>query len=147
MGEIRELMKQSEWLSAYPVIHQLRTDLDEETYLELVEQSQRNEGYHLFAYFEKEMIVSAVGFMPITTLYHGPSIWVCDLVTDTDQRSKGYGGQLLSFVHNWAAENGYSVVSLSSGLQREDAHRFYQDKMGYDRISYVFKKRIDDEET
>ncbi|WP_100487957.1 GNAT family N-acetyltransferase [Sporolactobacillus pectinivorans] len=142
MGEIRELANRSDWLNAYPVIHQLRTGLDEETYLELVEQANRNEGYHLFAFFEGDVIVSAVGFMPMTTLYNGPSVWVCDLVTDENQRSKGYGGQLLTFVHTWAEANGYSVVSLSSDLQRKDAHRFYQEKMGYDRVSSVFKKTV-----
>jgi GNAT superfamily N-acetyltransferase len=85
---------------------------------------------------------AVTGFMPMITLYNGRFIWVCDLVTDPDQRSKGYGEALLSYVENWAKDNGYNIVSLSSGLQREAAHRFYEEKMEYDKVSYVFLKKV-----
>jgi len=49
---------------------------------------------------------------------------------------------LYSRVHQWAKENNYNIVSLSSGLQRVDAHRFYEEKMQYDKVSYVFLKRL-----
>lgn len=74
------------------------------------------------------------------TLYYGRFVWVCDLVTIKNKRSNGYGEKLLSYVNNWAKENGYDSVALSSGLKRTDAHRFYEEKMGYDKVSYVFKK-------
>ncbi|TFB12835.1 GNAT family N-acetyltransferase, partial [Filobacillus milosensis] len=32
--------------------------------------------------------------------------------------------------------------ALSSGLQRTDAHRFYEDRMDYDKVSYVFKSSL-----
>ena len=76
------------------------------------------------------------------TLYYGRFVWVCDLVTDKNKRSNGYGERLLSYVHKWAKENSYENVALSSGLQRADAHRFYEEKMGYDKVSYVFKKTL-----
>ncbi|HWO98810.1 MAG TPA: GNAT family N-acetyltransferase, partial [Bacillus sp. (in: firmicutes)] len=75
-------------------------------------------------------------------LYYGRFVWVCDLVTDSDKRSKGYGEKLLTYVHEWAKENNYESVALSSGLQRTDAHRFYEDKMKYDKVSYVFKASL-----
>lgn len=143
MSCIRELTTVAEWKAAFSVMQQLRTSLDEETYLELVEHAYKNEGYHLFAVFEQNEIVSVTGFMPMTTLYNGPSVWVCDLVTDEQHRSKGFGKQLLTFVEEWAADHGYAIVSLSSGLQRKDAHRFYHDKMNFDCSSYVFLKAVD----
>ncbi len=76
------------------------------------------------------------------TLYYGRFVWVCDLVTDSSQRSNGYGERLLSYVHKWAKENDYESVVLSSGLKRIDAHRFYEKRMGYDKVSYVFKKPL-----
>jgi len=76
--------------------------------------------------------------MPMITLYSGRFIWVCDLVTEPSERSKGYGKKLLSFVQQWSEENGYKIVSLSSGLQRIDAHRFYEEKMGSKLC--IFKK-------
>jgi GNAT superfamily N-acetyltransferase len=64
------------------------------------------------------------------------------LVTDSTKRSNGYGEKLLDFVHEWASHHNYQCVALSSGLQRVDAHRFYEAKMGYDKVSYVFKKNM-----
>lgn len=139
---IKELNTQQEWKQAFPLMKHLRTHLDEESYLELVSEAAQKEGYKMAALFESGEMKAVTGFMPMITLYNGRFIWVCDLVTDPDQRSKGYGEALLSYVESWARDNGYSLVSLSSGLQREDAHRFYEGKMEYDKVSYVFLKRF-----
>lgn len=141
---IQELKTREERLSAFPVMRQLRTHLDEKQYLELVEEASERDSYHLFALYDKGRIKAVTGFKPMITLYYGRFVWVCDLVSDEAERSKGYGQILLSFVEEWAAERGYEAVALSSGLQREAAHRFYEQKMGYDRVSYVFKKIIAD---
>ncbi|MDQ0153948.1 GNAT family N-acetyltransferase [Robertmurraya andreesenii] len=141
---IKDLQSKNDILAAFPVIKQLRSHLDEGTYLELVNDAMEHDGYKMFALFEKAQIVAVVGFKPMITLYYGRFVWVCDLVTDENTRSKGYGEKLLTFVHTWAKEHQYESVALSSGLQREDAHRFYEDKMEYDKVSYVFKRTLDD---
>jgi GNAT superfamily N-acetyltransferase len=139
---IRILKNSQELKEAFPIMKQLRTHLNEASFLQLVQEAVEKEGYQLAALYEDETIVAVTGFMPMITLYNGRSIWVCDLVTDEEKRSKGYGKKLLNFVHQWAKENGFGIVSLSSGLQRGDAHRFYEDKMEYDKVSYVFLKRL-----
>ncbi|MGG0716979.1 GNAT family N-acetyltransferase [Robertmurraya massiliosenegalensis] len=139
---IKELQTVQDWKEAFPVMKQLRTHLDEEAYLQLVGVAKEKEDYKMFALLENETIVAVTGFMPTITLYNGKFIWVCDLVTNSNHRSKGYGELLLNHVHQWAKDNGYGVVSLSSGLQRLDAHRFYEEKMDYDKVSYVFYKKF-----
>lgn len=139
---IKELQSHDEIMSAFSVIKQLRTHLDEDSYLELVVEAQEKEGYKMFALLYEGKIVAVIGFQPMITLYYGRFIWICDLVTDANSRSKGYGEQLLSYVHKWAKENQFESIALSSGLQRTDAHRFYEEKMGYDKVSYVFKTVI-----
>lgn len=136
---IKELQSQNEILEAFPVMKQLRNHLDEETYLELVMDAREKDRYKMLALFDRGELVAVTGFKPMITLYYGRFVWVCDLVTDTNTRSKGYGEKLLTFVHKWAKENNYESVALSSGLQRTDAHRFYEDKMNYDKVSYVFR--------
>jgi GNAT superfamily N-acetyltransferase len=138
---IHELQSQEEILKAFPVMNQLRTHLDEKAYLDLVTEAKEKDMYRLFALYDQGEIVAVTGFKPMITLYYGRFVWVCDLVTDKDKRSNGYGEKLLSYVHEWAEENGYANVALSSGLKRNEAHRFY-DKMGYDKVSYVFKKNL-----
>lgn len=139
---INELLSQKEILDAFPVMNQLRTHLDEKAYLDLVTEAKEKDMYRLFALYDQDEIVAVTGFKPMITLYYGRFVWVCDLVTDKNIRSKGYGEKLLAYVHAWAKENDYDNVALSSGLQRTDAHRFYEDKMGYDKVSYVFKKPL-----
>lgn len=139
---IKELHTETEILQAFPVMKQLRTQLDEKAYLDLVTEAKERDMYRLYALYDNEVLVAVTGFKPMITLYYGRFVWVCDLVTDNSKRSSGYGEKLLSYVHEWAAENGYHTVALSSGLQRLEAHRFYVEKMEYDQVSYVFKKGI-----
>ncbi|GEN82563.1 putative N-acetyltransferase YhdJ [Sporosarcina luteola] len=139
---VKELESPKEMLEAFPVMNQLRTHLDEKTYLDLVIEAKEKDMYRLFALFDQGEIVAVIGFKPMITLYYGRFVWVCDLVTDQTKRSNGYGERLLSYVHEWAEDHEYRSVALSSGLQRTDAHRFYEEKMGYDKVSYVFKKNI-----
>lgn len=139
---IKELQSQNEILEAFPVMKQLRTHLDEETYIDLVLEAKEKDRYKMFALIDEKEIVAVTGFKPMITLYYGRFVWVCDLVTDTNKRSKGYGKKLLTYVHEWAEENNYESVALSSGLQRTDAHRFYENIMDYDKVSYVFKASL-----
>lgn len=138
---IKELRTDDEIRSAFPVMRQLRSHLDEAQYMELVNEAKEKDHYLMYALFEDDGIMVAVcGFKPMITLYYGKFVWVCDLVTDQKIRSKGYGNELLSFIHNWAKDKNYKSVALSSGLQRKEAHKFYEEKMIYDKVSYVFKK-------
>ncbi|MFD2760616.1 GNAT family N-acetyltransferase [Lentibacillus juripiscarius] len=139
---IKELQSRGEILEAFPVINQLRTHLDKKAYLDLVTEAKERDMYRLFALYDQGEIVAVTGFKPMITLYYGRFVWVCDLVTDENKRSNGYGESLLSYVHEWAKASGYESVALSSGLKRTNAHRFYEEKMNYDKVSFVFKKPL-----
>jgi GNAT superfamily N-acetyltransferase len=140
--KIVELLTDADLIDGFPVMKQLRSHLEEQAYLDIVKEARQMEGYRQFALHENESIVAVIGFQPMITLYYGKYIWICDLVTDSSVRSKGYGEELLSFVQDLVRDEGYQTVALSSGLQREEAHRFYEDKMGYDKVSFVFKKMV-----
>lgn len=139
---IQELQSKKDIRFAFPVMKQLRSHLDEQSFLELVIEAQEKEQYKLFALTEKGVIAAVVGFQPMLTLYYGRFIWNCDLVTDEEKRSKGYGKKLLAFVHDWARKNNYERVALSSGVQRIEAHRFYEEKMNDHKASFVFTRRL-----
>ncbi|MFC7058233.1 GNAT family N-acetyltransferase [Halovenus salina] len=59
-------------------------------------------------------------------------------MTDADHRSKGFGKQLFQYLVDWAEDKGCEKVALSSGVQRDQAHRFYEDHVEMDRASYVY---------
>ncbi|MFB5662578.1 GNAT family N-acetyltransferase [Alteribacillus sp. HJP-4] len=140
--EIYEMQSDKEIRAAFPLLKQLRTHLDENTYVELVKEAMLEERYHLAVLESDGDLAAAAGFKEMTTLYYGRFVWVCDLVTDETKRSQGYGEKLLHYVHEWAARRGCECVALSSGIQREKAHRFYEDKMNYHKASYVFKSTL-----
>ena len=61
---IRELTKKDEWIEAFPLMKELRTHLDQDTYLSLLEE-MRPQGYRLFALEEQEQrLLQLGGFEP-----------------------------------------------------------------------------------
>lgn len=140
--EIRELESEQEWLNAFPVMKQLRTHLDEERYLDYLERMTAN-GYRLFGLFSDGELAAVAGVDIMTNMYYGRHMWVFELITDADHRSRGFGRRLLRYLVDWAEDKGCERIALSSGVQREDAHRFYEDHMDMERASYVFTLDLD----
>ena len=138
---IKELTTQEQWKEAFPVLVQLRTDLTEVLYLDLLQEMQKD-GYKLYALYNNEKIVSLVGLSWRINFYNKRHIFIYDLVTDAEYRSSGYGEELLSYIHSWAKEQGADYVALESGLQRIHAHRFYEEKLDYDKWCYSFRKTL-----
>ncbi|KZE64941.1 acetyltransferase [Fictibacillus phosphorivorans] len=141
MGEIRQLSAEHEVREAFSVMNQLRTHLSEDLFYELFLQMEK-EGYTLFANFNEGKVVALAGFAILTNLYDGKHVYLYDLITDSKERSKGYGEELLAFLESFALQNNCNCVALSSNVNRVDAHRFYEEKMHYEKPSYVFKKRF-----
>jgi len=138
---IIELTSYEQALEAFPVMSQLRTDLSKEAYLTLLNQMKEN-GYKLFALYKEEEIVALAGISVGVNFYYKKYVFVHDLVTDEAHRSQGYGHKLLRFVEQWAESNSANTVSLESGLQRIDAHRFYEEALNYDKWCYSFRKSL-----
>jgi GNAT superfamily N-acetyltransferase len=134
---VGELANEKEWLEGYKVMHELRTHLSESEYLDLM-QAMVKQGYQMFALYDENEIVAVTGIIELINFYNHKHIYVYDLVTKKTARSKGYGMTLLTYIHELAHARGCNSVALSSGLQRKDAHRFYEEKMGYRKTSYGF---------
>ncbi|MED3802286.1 GNAT family N-acetyltransferase [Lysinibacillus xylanilyticus] len=138
---IKQLTSQQEWMEAYPVMAQLRTKLTLEKYLLLLKEMTRD-GYLLFALYENMQIVAVAGLSWRVNFYSESHIFVYDLVTDEKYRSRGYGEKLLHYLHQWGKENGAHYIALESGIQRTSAHRFYEDRLGYEKWCYSFRKAL-----
>jgi GNAT superfamily N-acetyltransferase len=139
--KIVELSAPEELKEAFPVMKHLRFHLAEEEYLTLLE-AMIEDGYRLFALKADERIVALAGIAIRTSFYSGKFVWVYDLVTDETERSKGHGEKLLKYVEGFALEEGCRAVTLSSNLERADAHRFYEKKMSYKKQGFVFRKEL-----
>ncbi len=138
---IKHLQTKEQLLEGFQVLKELRPHLTGDTFLEIYE-TMHKEGYELYAYVEEDEIVAVTGIIMLTNFYDGRHIYVYDLVTKSTIRSKGYGEKLLTYIEGLGKERGCEKVTLSSGLPRVDAHRFYEKKMDYDKTSYVFRKEL-----
>ncbi|MCA1063991.1 GNAT family N-acetyltransferase [Rossellomorea sp. AcN35-11] len=138
---VKELLTKGEVIGSYPVMKELRTDLSEAEYLALYDE-MKLEGYRLFALCVDDEIVSLAGIVKRVNFYHKHHIFIYDLITSSNHRSKGYGKQLLEYIHTFAEESGADCVALDSGFPRVDAHRFYEEKMGYEKKSYSFRRKV-----
>lgn len=108
----------------FPVMAQLRTHLTADEFVVRV-QRQRQDGYSL-VYLEDAGAVKAVaGFRIMEMLWCGRSLYVDDLVTAEDQRSKGYGDALFDWLVEHARAQQCEQFDLDSGVHRAAAHRFY----------------------
>lgn len=137
------LTSNEDFTDSFPLMHELRTHLTPETYVGLLEEMAA-EGYELWALSNDGDLKALAGIACRTNLYYGRYVWVFDLVTRASERSAGYGATLLTHVEELARRRGCDVVALSSGLERVDAHRFYEAKMGYEKTGFVFKKQLRD---
>ncbi|MFJ7916282.1 MULTISPECIES: GNAT family N-acetyltransferase [unclassified Lysinibacillus] len=138
---IKQLTTQQEWMEAYYVMVQLRTELTVEKYLQLLKEMTQD-GYLLFALYENKNIVAVAGLSWRVNFYSERHIFVYDLVTDEEYRSIGYGEKLLHYLHKWGKENGAHYIALESGIQRTSAHRFYEDRLGYEKWCFSFRRAL-----
>jgi GNAT superfamily N-acetyltransferase len=108
----------------HPVMVQLRPHVTEVDFLPAVRRQQL-EGFEL-AFLESAGQVRAVaGFRVHERLYGGKEMYVDDLATDADHRSKGHGKLMLDWLIDRARSQGCQLFALDSGVQRFEAHRFY----------------------
>jgi GNAT superfamily N-acetyltransferase len=141
---IVELRDRDGYARAWPVMRQLRGHLTEDRWLELLDE-MAPDGYRLLALEDDDGAIRALAGIRVgVNLYHGRHVLVDELVTSSDARSRGHGRALLAHVEELARSEGCEMVTLTSGLGRTDAHRFYETHVGYDKVSYGFTKLVGD---
>jgi GNAT superfamily N-acetyltransferase len=75
-------------------------------------------------------------------LVSGGFLNVDDLVTLDSERSKGHGARLLKWLIGQAQAEGCQGLELDSGVERKDAHRFYE-REGLKICAYHFEISVD----
>ncbi|HEY1663648.1 MAG TPA: GNAT family N-acetyltransferase [Verrucomicrobiae bacterium] len=110
--------------ACFPVMQQLRTHFDLAAFLTTV-QRMKAEGYHLVFIADPD-VRAVAGYRKMEMLATGPVLYVDDLVTAAEHRSRGYGKALLAWLLEEAKKQECQYLELDSGLKRLDAHRFYE---------------------
>jgi GNAT superfamily N-acetyltransferase len=109
----------------FPVVRELRTHLDEASFLAQVTRQQQSQNYAIAYVDDDDDVVAVAGYRMGEYLAWGKAVYVDDLVTTSTRRSAGYGGLLLDWLIDLARQAGCQGLHLDSGVQRFEAHRFY----------------------
>src|SRR2546428_12110647 len=109
MEKIKIAETDAQIIFCFDVIRELRPHLKEEEFLDKVRRMQQ-EGFMLAYIEENTKAIAAAGFRINEMLHRGRSVYVDDLVTLPEYRSKNYGGKLLDWIIRFAKENNCEQV-------------------------------------
>ena len=137
--QIREL-DLKELLTAYEVVYQLRTELSYDEFEDLI-YDMRDIEYKMIGIMDGEKLITYAGVNVQTNLYHKRHLYVFDLVTDEKYRGQKYGKMMLDYLVDYAKMGMCENIVLSSGFQKENAHKFYENN-GFEKKSFIFLKSV-----
>lgn len=123
--EIRVARTDDEIGACFPVMKELRPDLESAEDLVSRVRRQIEEGFRLICVTVAGRPVACAGYRICEMLAHGRFLYVDDLVTLAAERSKGHGDALMDWLVAEARNQDCRSLQLDSGTQRADAHRFY----------------------
>jgi GNAT superfamily N-acetyltransferase len=122
---VRIAVEAEEIARCFPVMRELRPLLESAEELVARVRVQQAEGFEL-AYLEVGgEVVTVAGFRVRHMLVSGLTMYVDDLVTGAEFRSRGHGKTMLDWLIALAKERGCGRFSLDSGTHRQEAHAFY----------------------
>lgn len=125
----------------FPIMKELRTNLDYDEFSRLVKLAAAADGYRLVGREAGGKLVAVMGYRILHDLVHGSHLYVDDLVTAKEVRSKGHGAELLRFAEAEARRLGLSGLRLCTGVENEAGRRFY-DREGWIARAVAYKKRV-----
>lgn len=138
---ITQCNSDQEIMATYPIMSQLRPHIAEENYLALIREME-GQGGTLIAAKDGDNVLGCAFFRRETRLFTGPMVYVDDLVSDSNQRSKGVGHALIDWLSEFCQSRDIKNLVLDSGVQRGSAHKFYF-REGFTVTSFNFKKPIE----
>lgn len=124
MNKISVAQSDQQILECYPVMAELRPHIQLIEFLSMVKRLTEIAGFQLACLRDGD-IKAVAGFRISEWLAGGKYLEIEDLVAKSNERSKGYGGELFDWLVEHAKENNCVQVRLVSRVSRLDAHRFY----------------------
>jgi GNAT superfamily N-acetyltransferase len=142
MSDVKVAQSDADIARCFAVMRQLRPHLKDEAEFVARCRAQMAEcGWTLIFIEDGDAVAAVSGFRVQNYLHSGKTLYVDDLVTAEDQRSKGLGEALMAWMENRARDQGCETFSLDSGTQRTGAHKFYF-RVGLPIASFHFAKKL-----
>jgi GNAT superfamily N-acetyltransferase len=123
----------------FAVLHELRPHLQPENFLPTIRRLQ-SEGYFLVLLEADGEIAAVAGYRFGENLTRGRFLYIDDFVTLATLRKRGHGKKLFDWLVKLAETSGCEELHLDSGVQRTEAHLFYEkQKMVFASRHYSLK--------
>lgn len=117
-----------EILDCYDVMAELRPHISRAEFLPRVKRQSEINGFRLAYLSEEEEVKAVAGIRISEWLGGGKYMEIEDLVAKTDERSKGFGGELFDWLVEYAKRENCAQIKLVSHVKRFAAHKFYLNK-------------------
>ncbi|HXI57271.1 MAG TPA: GNAT family N-acetyltransferase [Polyangia bacterium] len=121
---VKRMVTPAEIDATFAVMQQLRPDVVAQEYRTTVQRMMAG-GFHLAAVVVGGEVQAVAGYRFAEGLAWGRYLYVDDLVTAQNERSRGHGKRLLDWLKDEARGHACGELHLDSGVQRHGAHRFY----------------------
>jgi GNAT superfamily N-acetyltransferase len=140
--QLRELSTAQELETVFPVLKELRTDLDFDRFMTLYRAARDADRFTVLGYFEDGRAVALMGYRILYDLVHGKHLYVDELVVTEKLRSRGLGSKLLKRAEEIAKREGCDGLRLCTGVDNLPGRRFYE-REGWAPRALAFKKKCD----
>lgn len=130
---------------AFDYIEKLWTanDYDKETIRKVYQEVLENENVFAFFLYDGGKVRGFCHGTFFNTFWHsGTSCYVSSIISNEEDRGKGYGKRLMDHAKKLAEDRGCKAMFLDTGLAREEAHRFYE-IYGFEKCAYCYQLKLD----
>lgn len=125
----------------FSIIKELRPSLTLSEYILIYEEAHRTNGYEIVAIEENGEILSVMGYRILYDFVRGKHIYIDDLVSTKEARSKGLGAELLFHAENVAKELCCKSLRLCTGLDNNRGMKFYE-RNGWIQRAIAYTKKL-----
>lgn len=116
---------------------------DREVIKKVYKEVLENEDNFAFFLFEDSKVKGFChGAYFNTFWFSGLTCYLSSIISNKEDRGKGYGRKLMDHAKELAEERGCKAIILDSAMRRKDAHRFYE-TYGFDKMGYSFTLQLD----
>ena len=127
MSKIKIAETDGEIQNCYAVMEELRPQFQPDDFLRQVKRQMAETKFRL-VYLDDDGIKAVGSYRIGEWLAGGKYLEIEDLVSKSDERSKGYGGELFDWIVEFAKQENCDQIKLVSHVKRFGAHRFYLNK-------------------
>lgn len=116
---------------------------DKEVIRQVYREVLENENdFAFFLYHEGKVRGFCHGTYFNTFWLSGKTCYVSSIISNEEDRGKGYGRKLMDHAKELAEARGCNALVLDTGMPRKEAHRFYE-IYGFEKSAYCFTLHLD----